>query len=130
MTTANCWPIDGVKLLVAAPVMPRRTGSSVPPAVKVLPAPVTTTRLKLPAPAPVPVPSMSSDSVLPGAMTTGAAKVSVPGLLPGASVPPLCTVVAPPTVPVPRNMPSTETGETIEPSTDRVAPASMVVRPV
>ena len=68
--------------------------------------------------------------MLPGAMTTGARKVSVPGLLPGASVPPACTVVAPPTMPMPRSMPKTETGETIEPSTASVAPASMVVRPV
>ena len=53
----------------------------------------------------------------------------VPIELPGDSVPPLLICVVP-TVPLPPSMPETETGETIEPSTDSVAPASTVVRPL
>ena len=73
---------------------------------------------------------MSSCSVAPGAIATGAAKVSVPGLSPGASVPPLAIVVLPPIRPVPRSVPLTVTGDTIEPSTASVAPASISVVPV
>ena len=63
---------------------------------------------------------------------TGAVTVIVPGLLPGASVPPLATVTEPPRVPVPRSVPpvSTMTGETRLPSTAMTAPDWIVVVPV
>src|SRR5687767_2629649 len=69
-------------------------------------------------------------NVLPEAIARSPLMVGVPGLAPGERVPPLCTVTAPSTVPVPLNVAALATVTALAvPVTDKV-PADTVMTPL